>query len=451
MSKVKKILALSRVQTDFLLFLLTLFLLLVWTKPLTASPGKPPRNAPKLVPASLLNWPLGRSDYAVIVDKSVQKIYVYHWKNLFKPVKVYACSTGENNGPKTRRNDKKTPEGIYFFTHAYVKRDLAPIYGVRAFPIDYPNPMDERRGKDGYGIWFHGTNKPLKPFDTNGCIVLEDRDIDELAAYIQLNNTPVIISAKVEMVSPDQLETEKRQLLGVIERWKDAWEGEEIDQYMSLYSPGFNSDGKDWEQWKQYKALLANKYTSISVEIDNLQLLRNSGTVLAKFDQHYSTEGLESKGEKRLYLQQNSSEWKIVGEFFQKEKVTRRPPRKPYVSALDDIKTFITSWKKAWEEKDLETYIGCYDNGFLSRGMDLKAWEQHRERLNQKYLSIRVDLTDLSIVQVSNSKAKVSFKQDYQADGYHDFGLKNLLLIKRGENWKIQKETWQKLSGKSRL
>lgn len=83
--------------------------------------------------------------------------------------------------------------------------------------------------------------------------------------------------------------------------------------------------------------------------------------------------------------------------------------------------------------------------------MDLKAWEQHRERLNQKYLSIRVDLTDLSIVQVSNSTAKVSFKQDYQADGYHDFGLKNLLLIKRGENWKIQKETWQKLSGKSRL
>ena len=92
----------------------------------------------------------------------------------------------------------------------------------------------------------------------------------------------------------------------------------------------------------------------------------------------------------------------------------------------------------------------CYDARFRSRGMDLEAWKKHRQRLNLKYRSVNVDVMDLSIVQVSNWTARVSFKQNYQADEYQDFGLKNLLLVKRGKNWKIKEETWHQLSRKSR-
>ncbi len=415
-----------------------------------AKPGKPSKKEQKLVPASLLYWPEEDSDYAILVDKSAQKVFLYRWDNLFAPVKVFNASTGENNGPKSTKNDKKTPEGVYFFTDCYKKNELAPRYGTRAFPIDYPNPMDKKKGRDGYGIWFHGLDKPLKPKDTNGCIALDNHNIDELATYIQLNDTPVVINSRIEMVSPDAQEKEKKQLLKVIEDWRRAWERKEIDQYMSFYSPRFTSDGKNREQWKKYKTLVANKYNEITVEIENLRLLKNDGIVMAKFGQRYSTERLESKGEKRLYLQQNSTEWKIVGEFFQKEKVRRFAPKKPYGSSLEDIKRFIFSWKKAWQEKDLQTYMLCYDARFRSRGMDLEAWKKHRQRLNLKYQSVKVDVMGLSIVQVSNQTAKVSFKQNYLADEYLDFGLKNLLLVKRGEHWKIKEETWQRLSRKSR-
>lgn len=331
-----------------------------------------------------------------------------------------------------------------------MKRELAPIYGSRAFPIDYPNPVDKKKGRGGYGIWFHGTNKLLKPYDTNGCIVMENPSIDELAAYIRLYDTPVIITSKIEMVEPDKLEGEKEKLAEIIEGWRRAWERKEIDRYISFYSPRFNSDGKNRQRWRKYKTNLANRYKQIKVEIENLRLLKNEGIVLAKFHQRYSTESFESRGEKRLYLQQNSNEWKIVGEFFQRKKIRRAPPKEPYLSSLEDIKGFISSWKKAWEGKDLGTYIGCYDAKFRSRGMDLKAWERHRQRLNRKYRSVKVGIKELSIVQLSNRMAKVSFKQDYQADGYHDFGLKNLLLIKRGKQWKIKNEKWRPLNGRRR-
>jgi len=366
-------------------------------------------------------------------------------------VKTYKCSTGENDGAKSRRNDKKTPEGIYFFTHSYVKKELAPTYGARAFPIDYPNAVDKRKGRDGYGIWFHGTNKLLKPNDTNGCIVLQDPNIVEMAAYIKLNDTPVVISSKIEMVDRDKLEKEKRELLEIVEGWRRAWERKEINRYMSFYSPRFTTDGKNWEQYRKYKALLANRYKQIKVEIENLRLLKNDGIVLAKFNQRYSTGGFESQGEKRLYLQQNSNEWKIIGEFFQREKIKRAPPREPYLSSLEDIKRFISSWKNAWEEKDLGTYILCYDAKFRSRGMDLEAWKRHRERLNRKYGSLKIGIMDLRIVQVSNRKAKISFKQSYQADEYEDYGLKDLLLIKKGQHWKIKREEWRPLNRKSRI
>jgi hypothetical protein len=39
---------------------------------------------------------------------------------------------------------------------------------------------------------------------------------------ITLGDSPVIISEKIEMVDPSELEKQKKELVGVIERWKNA-------------------------------------------------------------------------------------------------------------------------------------------------------------------------------------------------------------------------------------
>jgi murein L,D-transpeptidase YafK len=427
------------------------FLIIPQSKHSLAGVTKKRVESPRLVPAPLLKWPEKGSPYAVLVDKSLQKVFVYNRDNPFEPVKTFNCSTGEKNGPKSRRNDRKTPEGIYYFTQAYEDRFLAPIYGVRAFPINYPNEIDKKEGRDGYGIWFHGTNKPLQPRDTNGCVVLENKDIETLASYIQLGDTPVIISQVIEMLEPDTVKTEATAVELIVESWRSAWEDEEIETYMSFYNSRFNASGKDWDEWKAYKARLADKYKDIHVEIQNLRLLRNDGLLLAKFDQVYKTPTFFSRGEKSLFFRQNSKEWKIVGEFFKAAQIRSFVAEKPAPSPSEQIRAMIQSWEKAWEGQDLNAYISHYDSGFQSGEMDLAAWKNYKKKLNQKYRYIEIGIRDLEIQETSSHTAAVRFRQSYRADKYEDFGLKYILLVKRGNHWKIKKEEWEPLTTDPRL
>lgn len=400
----------------------------------------------EFVPSALVRVPDDGPEHIILVDKSLQKVFLYKKNNLFQPFKTYQCSTGENDGPKERQNDRKTPEGIYFFIDSLKKQELAPIYGAMAFPIDYPNQIDKLEGRKGYGIWFHGTNKLLKPRDTNGCIALEDLDIQDLAKYIALFKTPAIIGPQIEMVSPQNLRQEKENLEALIEGWRNSWQDKDIEKYSSFYGRQFFIGGQDLQGWKEYKTRLAKQYDYIRVDIDNLQIFKNNGLVLAMFNQHFKTPTLETFGQKRLFLKKNSEQWKIIAEYFQglkPEKAITPPPPGP--SIFEDVENFIYVWLKNWQAKDMAAYIAVYDDRFHSRGMNLKAWQEHREGLNQKYRKLKIEISNLQISMLGDEKASVTFEQRYQADDYRDKGLKKLLLIKKDKAWKIKKEEWSPL------
>jgi len=440
------------------------FIVIICTTPSHAVSVKQPINQQQDLPAFLLEWQ-SNPDYAIVVDKSQQKVMVYRTDNLLAPEKIYQCSTGENDGPKSKRNDRKTPEGIYFFTNSYLGETLAPIYGSRALPINYPNLIDQMEGKEGYGIWFHGTNKPIIPNDTNGCISLENKDIEELATLIKMFNTPIIISSRMEIASPADIQKARQEMTGIIENWRTAWQNKDIDKYMSFYNRNFTSDGKNWRQWKENKSRLAKKYGKITVEVDDLRLLTANGVVLATFKQTYGTPDFKSRGTKMLYLNKNSDQWKIVAETFDLDKIEKidkviadlgevvaptvdimkaetPTASKQEAYSLQEVEDFIYSWRDAWEKEDLNRYILCYHKDFQSRGMDLPEWEEHRKRLNKKYRSLKIEISNLKIKRVSDNSAEATFMQNYRADSYKDIGNKELLLVNDGKEWKIKKEEW---------
>jgi murein L,D-transpeptidase YafK len=340
-------------------------------------------------------------------------------------------------------------------------------------------------------------------------VALENPDIDDLANFIRLEDTPVIVSEKIEMVEFSKMEKEREEVMRIIETWRTSWERKEIDKYMSLYSPDFTSSGKNWQQWKEHKARLAKQYKKIKVDVQNLRILQNDGLVLASFVQKYSNEYFSTAGMKTIYLK-HSSRWRIIGESFEgsalkpsikkdvpapeeikpvmaakeppvlteesKPVVAEKEPtitaeeiepvlakKEPLPSAVEskpdvvkkeprpsgeehkELRRVVEAWKKAWEQKDLAAYMSFYDAGFQSRGMDVKAWRKHREKLNQKHRSIAVKISDLKIEQASVVMATVRFNQKYEADDYEDEGLKSLLLVKRGKDWKIKEEEWKLL------
>lgn len=438
-----------RRRAGWILFGLLMILCPLWGYPAFASSVKKPIKMEKLIPSNFLDWGKAESGYAVVVDKSRQKIMLYRGDKLFVPEKVYDCSTGENEGPKSKKNDRKTPEGIYFFTNNVEKKYLSPVYGARALPIDYPNLVDRKEGNGGYGIWFHGTNKPLKPKDTNGCIVLDNEDIEEMASLITLFETPIIISSGIEWVPPSELQKEASKIKEIIEGWRRSWQGKNIDTYMSFYNQRFTSSGKDWHEWRNHKFRLAKKYPWIDVDIRDIRLLSNDGVVLATFKQTYRSPAFESRGTKKLYFTKNSDQWKIIAEFFRGDERVMTV-KKPVLFSREEVEDFIHLWKNSWEGQDLERYISCYDRGFTSRNMDIGAWEKHKQRLNGKYQSIQVEISGLKIKRLTDDTAEVRFTQDYEADGYRDLGIKKMLLIKEGKEWKIKKEDWTPIRRKSR-
>jgi uncharacterized protein (TIGR02246 family) len=396
------------------------------------------------IPDSLLYFSPRNPGQVLLVEKATQRAYLYRSTDLTQPFRTYPCSTGERSGPKSARNDKRTPEGIYYVTNSFKEHELASIYGVRAFPIDYPSPLDHELGRKGYGIWIHGTNEPLKPRDTNGCVVFRNKDILELSRYIYMRQTPIIITRKINFVEKGRLQGEGTEFKKLVTEWLEAWRVSEIERYMSFYGKDFVAQGKNWHQWRAHKKRLSEKYGSIDIGIDDLQIFRENGVVLARFTQTYKADGFFSTGVKRLYLMKKSPEWKITYEFFtrQRKPVGKVPAEMASNRELSAIKRLISRWQEAWQEKDLEGYMAAYAEDFFAVGLDRDGWRRHKSELNRKYRRIRVEVRNLKIKLISSQKAIVRFDQEYSSDRLHDRGTKTIQLVKRDGRWRIKRETW---------
>jgi len=268
----------------------------------------------------------------------------------------------------------------------------------------------------------------------------------ELSEYIGETRRPVIITQKIHFIEKKKLQKERAELRGLIMDWLKAWSQSDIDLYMSFYCQEFTAKGKNWRQWSAYKRRLGKKYGRIDIKIDNLQIFKENDIVLAKFDQSYKSNGFFSVGEKRLYLREEGSEWKITDEFFKKKKeYIRERPKVKREEVFIAIKSLISDWQKAWQEKDLQSYMARYSEDFSSSGLDLKGWRRHKSEINKRCGQIKVTISNLKIKILSSEKAVVYFKQEYSSGTHHDKGKKTMQLIQRDSKWKIKKETWAPL------
>lgn len=176
----------SRVFRAILVFVCQYFLIFtLFPLGLASGASEQHPSLAKLIPDSLIS--LGSEDgraCAILVEKDSQSLMVYEHKDTFSLKHEFPCSTGEVAGKKQNSGDRKTPEGVYFLTKAFEKRYLSVTYGNRAFVMDYPNLLDRKFGRGGYNIWLHGSNKPIKSRDSNGCVVMANDDLEMLARCI---------------------------------------------------------------------------------------------------------------------------------------------------------------------------------------------------------------------------------------------------------------------------
>jgi murein L,D-transpeptidase YafK len=284
---------------------------------LKAYRDKPPAD---YVPRYLLQMH-PEQKYAVVVDTQKARLYLYQNAN-GQPrfVADYYISHGKAGTEKVREGDKKTPIGVYHVTASLPRQRLTDFYGSGAFPISYPNEWDKRQGRNGHGIWLHGTPSDTfsrPPKSSDGCVVLANQDLDALAKNLQIGTTPVIISNSIEWLSLDDWQAERAGLLDSIEAWRKDWESLDTARYLSHYSKRFQSGNQDFERWSAQKRQVNAAKQWIKVGANNISMFRNPGKeemIVITFDQDYRSSNLNNAMKKRQYWIKEDGAWKIIYE-----------------------------------------------------------------------------------------------------------------------------------------
>ncbi|HTY99465.1 MAG TPA: L,D-transpeptidase family protein [Rhodocyclaceae bacterium] len=278
------------------------------------------RPAENYVPRYLLQL-RAEQKYAIVVDTQKSRLYLYQNDNgAPRFVADYYVTHGKLGTDKTREGDQRTPIGVYHVTASLPRQKLADLYGSGAFPINYPNEWDKRMGRNGHGIWLHGTpsntfSRPPKASD--GCVVLANQDLDAVAKNLQVGLTPVIISNSIEWLSLDDWQAERQSLLQVMDEWRHDWESMDMERYSRHYARKFSADGQDYASWIEHKRQVNAGKSWIKVATGNVSMFRNPGNeeyVVVTFEQDYRSSNLSNVMKKRQYWIKEDGRWKIVSE-----------------------------------------------------------------------------------------------------------------------------------------
>jgi len=283
-------------------------------------------------PAALLQMDDNYSHHILIAEKSTHTLYLFENLGGYpRLVKNYQMVTGKMAGNKKSQGDFRTPEGIYYFVDFIPKSDLlerygkdGDIYGVGAFVMDFPNPIDRGLGKTGGGIWLHSTNDETrieKGLDSRGCIVAANNDLKDISQYLELNRSEVIIVHDLEYWSKETWEKARTDLHNTLMGWSEAWRSENFDEYIKYYHPQEFSDVHrgNFSEFANYKkAVFKNKGTP-QINVSDVSILYSKGYATISFTQDYSAEKLKDVGRKILYLKKDEYyKWKIVAEIWTK-------------------------------------------------------------------------------------------------------------------------------------
>jgi murein L,D-transpeptidase YafK len=404
------------------------------------------RNLEK-IPDSIVSVSSG---YVIAVDKRRQMLYVFKKGSGFYKVFETNCSTGKNQGSKQVSGDAKTPTGIFFPTKILMNPGPPETYGTLAFPLDYPTMTDKKSGRNGDNIWIHGTSKPIAPFQSSGCVVLNDKDIHALAKYIYLNKTPVIIAETISWIPQNQTLPVKSELERVLASWTKAYLTGNINAIDMLYLRNYQLKGKKREQLFSQLSNIKNINQHFILEPKDVSILRQNNEAVIIFDQitDIKKDNSFTGSFNKLALQKISNRWFIIDDGtmqtpeqnINRQTTAIRPDTDP--SSKEAIQKLISLWAKSWQSGNMSAYRACYMPDFRAQGKSLNAWVNHKINVRENSKNINIRIANLRI-SGNDNQATAIFTQHYSSNLLKSQGVKKLALRKMNGKWKIYQETMQ--------
>jgi len=258
--------------------------------------------------------------HALVVDSRRSRLYVFeNAGGRPRYVADYYVTLGKNGVEKTREGDQKTPIGVYHVTANLPRQKLTDFYGAGAYPINYPNAWDKRLGRNGHGIWLHGTPSDTysrPPRASDGCIVLANTDLEAVGRTLQIGLTPVIIADEIEWTDAAALEAERKALAGAFEAWRADWESRNSDKYLAHYAARFHSGDQSLAEWSEHKRKVNAAKSWIKVGVARVSMMQypREKFVVVNFEQDYRSSNLSNVMRKRQYWIKDDGRWRILYE-----------------------------------------------------------------------------------------------------------------------------------------
>jgi murein L,D-transpeptidase YafK len=266
--------------------------------------------------------------HLIVVDTVKSRLYLYKKVDGgLEYVADYYVTVGKNGVGKQAQGDKRTPLGVYFAGQK-LTQPLADMYGDGAYPLNYPNELDQHQNKSGSGIWLHGTptdtySRP--PRASDGCIVVSNPDLGALTPILQAGKTPIIIADNLEWLENDQADAQleaqdadKHALQAAIEDWRKAWVAQDTDAYLSHYSKKFFYSDGDLQKWADYKRSIQAAKPKVAIKIEDVSMFAypdvEQTMIVVNFEQDFKSPNLQNKMRKRQYWVNENKQWKIIYE-----------------------------------------------------------------------------------------------------------------------------------------
>jgi murein L,D-transpeptidase YafK len=282
----------------------------------TALKMRPPVGS---VPAQFLELPPSYK-HAIAIDAARSRLYLF--ENSAQGMKLVAdfySSVGKLGIEKVVEGDQRTPLGVYFITSRLDPKGLRDFYGSGALPINYPNPLDQSRGKTGSGIWLHGTPPnqfSRAPLATDGCVVLANPDLERILRTVAPRSTPVVIAKQLQWVQPGSMQAERLAFEATLDAWRTAKTNGDMQQLMNFYAPNFQGHkNKPLQEWVQVLQAETKALQGRQIQLKDKSYLRwtdSADTMVVTFGE--VAEGARSGPVKRQYWMRNGQQWQIFFE-----------------------------------------------------------------------------------------------------------------------------------------
>lgn len=261
--------------------------------------------------------------HAIVVDTSKSRLYLYEkQQDGLQYVADYYVTIGKNGVDKKLEGDKRTPLGVYF-TNKKLTGPLPDMYGDGAYPLSYPNEMDQHQSRSGSGIWLHGTPTDTysrAPRASDGCVVLSNPDLKALEPVLKQGGVPVIIGNTFEWLTPAQTPalSQGKALEDAIESWRQDWVSQNSNQYLSHYSKQFFYSDGNYQKWADYKTQIQARKPKVEIRINDISMFNYPNStqpmVVVNFEQDFRAPNLQNKMRKRQYWVLDNNQWKIMYE-----------------------------------------------------------------------------------------------------------------------------------------